>query len=143
MQSHTLWGQAKDVACVNTQYTDIDEQADAFIAHVSGLSNRKASQTSGVLSEHFWLRRTLSRYFCGHQVHGYLRVIAIERLKRNRLAARNITPITTLFAQTLANAISKAVSGITRRCSMVPCSRSRNSAAPVRMIITLTADRPG
>ncbi len=61
----TLWGQAKDAVCVNTQYTDIDEQADAFIAHVSGLSNRKALQTSGVLSEHFWLRRTLSRYFCG------------------------------------------------------------------------------
>ena len=61
----TLWGQAKDAICVNTQYTGIDEQTDAFIAHVSGLSNREALQTSGVLSKHFWLRRTLSRYFCG------------------------------------------------------------------------------
>ena len=61
----TLWGQAKDAICVNTQYTGIDEQADAFIAHVSGLSNREALRTSGVLSKHFWLRRTLSRYFCG------------------------------------------------------------------------------
>jgi DDE superfamily endonuclease len=61
----TLWGQAKDVVCVNTQYADIDEQVDAFIAHLSGLSNRQALQTSGVLSAHFWLRRTLSSYFCG------------------------------------------------------------------------------
>lgn len=61
----TLWGQAKDAICVNTQYTGIDEQADAFIAHVSGLSNGEALRTSGVLSKHFWLRRTLSRYFCG------------------------------------------------------------------------------
>ena len=30
--------------------------------------------------------------------------------------------------------ISNGVTGITSRCSMVPCSRSRMSAAPVRMI---------
>ena len=57
----TLWGQAKDAICVNTQYVTIDEQADAFIAHVSGLSNREALRTSGVLSEHFWLKRVLSK----------------------------------------------------------------------------------
>lgn len=57
----TLWGQAKDAVCVNTQYVTIDEQADAFTAHVSGLSNRQALQTSGVLSEHFWLKRVLSK----------------------------------------------------------------------------------
>jgi hypothetical protein len=61
----TLWGQAKDAICVNTQYVDIDEQADAFIVHVSGLSNREALQPSGVLSKHFWLRRVLSKNFCG------------------------------------------------------------------------------
>ena len=61
----TLWGQAKDVVCVNTQYVTIDEQADAFIAHVSGLSNREVLRTSGVLSEHFWLKRALSKLFCG------------------------------------------------------------------------------
>jgi hypothetical protein len=61
----TLWGQAKDAVCVNTQYADIDGQADAFIAHVAGLSNREALWTSGVLSKHFWLKRTLSRKFCG------------------------------------------------------------------------------
>ncbi len=38
------------------------------------------------------------------------------------------------FAQTLAAMISNGVSGMTRRCSMVPCSRSRMTAAPVRMI---------
>lgn len=57
----TLWGQAKDAVCANTQYVTIDEQADAFIAHVRGLSNRQALRTSGVLSEHFWLKRVLSK----------------------------------------------------------------------------------
>lgn len=61
----TLWEQAKDAVCVNTQYADIDGQADAFMVHVSGLSNRAALQTSGVLSKHFWLRRVLSKKFCG------------------------------------------------------------------------------
>jgi hypothetical protein len=61
----TLWGQAKDAVCVNTQCITIDNQVDAFIAHVSDLSNREALRTSGVLSKHFWLRRTLSIYFCG------------------------------------------------------------------------------
>ena len=36
--------------------------------------------------------------------------------------------------QTLASMISSGVTGITSRCSTVPCSRSRISAAPVRMI---------
>ena len=57
----TLWGQTKDAVCANTQYADIDEQADAFIAHLDSLSNREALQTSGVLSEHFWLKRALLR----------------------------------------------------------------------------------
>jgi hypothetical protein len=61
----TLWGQAKDAVCVNAQYTDIDQQADVFIAHLNGLSNRQALRTSGVLSTHFWLRRVLSKNFCG------------------------------------------------------------------------------
>ncbi|MNN14227.1 hypothetical protein D3C81_1272840 [compost metagenome] len=41
---------------------------------------------------------------------------------------------TTPIDQTLASMISSADSGITSRCSTVPCSRSRISAAPVRMI---------
>jgi len=61
----TLWGQAKDAVCVNTQYVTIAEQTNAFIAHVSGWSNRQALRTSGVLSEHFWLKRALSKNFCG------------------------------------------------------------------------------
>ncbi len=36
--------------------------------------------------------------------------------------------------QTLASMISVGVTGMTSRCSMVPCSRSRISAAPVRMM---------
>ncbi|MCY1365400.1 hypothetical protein D9M69_522440 [compost metagenome] len=42
--------------------------------------------------------------------------------------------------QTLATMISVGVTGMTNRCSIVPCSRSRISAAPVRMmdsIVTL------
>ena len=61
----TLWGQAKDAVCVNTQYVTIAEQTDAFIAHVSGWSNRQALRTSGVLSERFCLKRALSKDFCG------------------------------------------------------------------------------
>jgi hypothetical protein len=61
----TLWGQAKDAVCANMQHADIDQQADAFIAHASSLSNQQALRTSGVLSEHFWLRRALSKKFCG------------------------------------------------------------------------------
>lgn len=57
----TLWGQAKDAVCANAQYTDIDQQADVFIAYLNGLSNRQALRTSGVLSKHFWLRRVLSK----------------------------------------------------------------------------------
>lgn len=61
----TLWGQGKDAIVANKQYANIDEQAEAFIAHVSGLSNKEALQTSGVLSKHFWLRHVLSKNFCG------------------------------------------------------------------------------
>jgi hypothetical protein len=61
----TLWGQAKDATSANKQYTDIDEQAEAFIAHLRSLSNKEALQTSGVLSEHFLLKHVLSKKFCG------------------------------------------------------------------------------
>jgi hypothetical protein len=61
----TLWGQGKDAIGANKQYTDIDEQAESFIAHLTSLSNREALHTSGVLSEHFWLQHVLSKNFCG------------------------------------------------------------------------------
>ena len=44
------------------------------------------------------------------------------------------TSTTRPIDQTLDSMISAGVTGITSRCSMVPCSRSRISAAPVRMI---------
>ena len=56
----TLWGQGKDATCANKQYTSIDEQTASFTDHLTGLSNEEALQTSGVLSEHFWLRRAMS-----------------------------------------------------------------------------------
>jgi transposase len=61
----TLWGQGKDAMSANKQYTNIDEQAESFITYLSSLSNKEALRTSGVLSAHFWLRRALSKDFCG------------------------------------------------------------------------------
>jgi hypothetical protein len=57
----TLWGQAKDATAANKQYADIDEQAKVFIAHLHSLSNKEALRTSGVLSNHYWLKHTLSK----------------------------------------------------------------------------------
>lgn len=61
----TLWGQGKDVACVNKQYKTIDEQVERSLKDLSGLSGREALHPSGVLSDDFWLKRTLSKTFCG------------------------------------------------------------------------------
>lgn len=60
----TLWGQAKDVVSANKQYAAIDEQVDLFISYLYSLSNKDALQTSGVLSENFWLKDVLSKNFC-------------------------------------------------------------------------------
>jgi DDE superfamily endonuclease len=61
----TLWGQGKDVVSANKQYETIDEHVDRFLKYLRDRSGREALQTSGVLSEDFWLRRTLSKKFCG------------------------------------------------------------------------------
>lgn len=61
----TLWGQGKDVISANQQYGTIDEQVDRFLEYLYGLSGWEALHTSGVLSDDFWLRRTLSKKFCG------------------------------------------------------------------------------
>ena len=61
----TLWGQAKDVIAANKQYAMIDEQIDRFLAFLDSLSGHEALHTSGVLSDDFWLRATLSKKFCG------------------------------------------------------------------------------
>jgi hypothetical protein len=59
----TLWGQGKDAICANKQYASIDEQAAHFIHHLAGLTDAKAMQTSGIQSQHFWLRQALSKKF--------------------------------------------------------------------------------
>jgi len=61
----TLWGQGKDVISANKQYATIDDQVERFLAHLNGLSSREALHTSGVLSDDFWLKATLSKKFCG------------------------------------------------------------------------------
>ena len=54
--------------------------------------------------------------------------------RRDRAKDPTAMVITKLFAQTLDMAISNGVSGMTRRWSMVPCSRSRTIAAPARIM---------
>jgi transposase len=60
-----LWGQGKDAIVANKQYTDIDEQALSFITYLQDLSNKNALLTSGVMSQHFWLRGVFPKDFCG------------------------------------------------------------------------------
>ena len=59
----TLWGQGKDALSANWQYVTMNEQVNAFVAHLSGLSNQEALQTSGVSAENFWLKPVLSKNF--------------------------------------------------------------------------------
>src|SRR5438270_77721 len=61
----TLCGQAKDLLSANKQDADVDQQANRFLAHLRGLSGRRAMETSGVLFESFWLRDVLSKNSCG------------------------------------------------------------------------------
>jgi hypothetical protein len=61
----TLWGQAKDVVAANKQYATIEDQVDRFLNHLLSMSGREALHTSGVLSDNFWLKATLSKKFCG------------------------------------------------------------------------------
>ena len=61
----TLWGQGKDVISVDKQYATIEEEADRFIEYLSSLSVWEALHTAGVYSKKFWLKHTLSNYFCG------------------------------------------------------------------------------
>jgi transposase len=59
----SLWGKAKKAVSANWQYPSIDEHVDAFLAYVRGLSNAAARRSAGLLSKHFWLRRTMSKHF--------------------------------------------------------------------------------
>ena len=61
----TLWGQGKDVISADKQYGTVEEHVDRFLKYLYGLSGREALHTSGVLSRDFWLRRMLSKKFCG------------------------------------------------------------------------------
>lgn len=60
-----LWGEGKDNISVNKQYPDIDEQVNRFTTYLENLSSYDALHTAGVFSSDFWLRRTLSKKFCG------------------------------------------------------------------------------
>jgi len=56
----TLWGQAKDAISANKQYP-IDEHVERFLGYLRGLSDQGALQTTGLLSDNFWLRDALSK----------------------------------------------------------------------------------
>jgi transposase len=55
----TLWGQAKDVICADTQYPTLDEQVNRFTGYLLSLSGREALHTAGVRSKDFWLKTVL------------------------------------------------------------------------------------
>jgi hypothetical protein len=50
-----LWRRGKDQVSANRVYHQVQEQADAFVEYLLGLSNRQALQAAGVLSPNFWL----------------------------------------------------------------------------------------
>ena len=63
-------------------------------------------------------------------ITGTPRINSTTKISENILAIKITNPL----AQTFAIMISNGSSGITSKCSIVPCSRSRISAAPDRMI---------
>ena len=54
-----LWGQAKDLVSANKQRDTIDDHVTRFLRYLESLSNWEALNTSGVLSEDFWLKSVL------------------------------------------------------------------------------------
>jgi hypothetical protein len=58
-----LWRDAKAVVCANRQYESIDDEVERFMNYIYQLSPHEALTKAGVLSEHFWLRHAMSKYF--------------------------------------------------------------------------------
>lgn len=50
-----LWRRGKDHVSANRVYPKVQDQAEAFIYHLLSLTNRQTLQTTGCLSENFWL----------------------------------------------------------------------------------------
>jgi DDE superfamily endonuclease len=61
----TLWGQGKDMVSANKQHATIDAQVERFLGYLTSLSGPEALHTAGVMSDDFWLKRALSKNFCG------------------------------------------------------------------------------
>lgn len=51
-----LWAEGKNRVSANRVYETVDEQAEAFVEHLAGLSNQDALRLSGATSPNFWLR---------------------------------------------------------------------------------------
>ena len=82
-----LWGQAKDAVSANKQRETIDDHVNRFLAYLENLSNWEALNTSGVLSDDFWLKS-----YCDTTIADLLRGFD-ERIRRHsvqvpRLRAR-------------------------------------------------------
>jgi transposase len=50
-----LWRRGKDHVSANRVHPKVEDQADAFVDHLLSFSHRHALQTTGCLSENFWL----------------------------------------------------------------------------------------
>jgi hypothetical protein len=61
----SLWSDGKDVISANKQYASIEDQVQRFLSYLQAFSGEAALHTAGVLSKDFWLRRALSKNFCG------------------------------------------------------------------------------
>lgn len=60
-----LWRDAKAAICANRQYATMDDQVEQFIEYINDLSPMDALRKAGVLASNFWLKRALSKNFCG------------------------------------------------------------------------------
>jgi hypothetical protein len=56
-----LWGEGKDVVCSGHQYDTIDEQAERFVAYLTGLSKDETLEKAGIHSQEFWLAHPVFR----------------------------------------------------------------------------------
>jgi hypothetical protein len=50
-----LWRHAKEEICANWQYPSIEDEVEAFLVYLYGLTPREALEKAGVLSGNFWL----------------------------------------------------------------------------------------
>jgi transposase len=50
-----LWRHGKETICANWQYPSIDDEVEAFLLYLYGLTAKEALRKAGILSGDFWL----------------------------------------------------------------------------------------